>query len=431
MRRSLKKRMAPDPSPEASATLPQPTNLSRARALPNQASSRAHVDESLFFNNLGDAATFATRQLRMRVEENDIKGLISLGIVLNLADESDRDVRVLSTEIENYGALLDWLPDDSVIDDLFAGIDRKRSIPSPAEHLKKGVFVFTIEPDLRLAIPATIFKPYQCQLFLREFRRSTRSSASRPGSSPATIVQVGSTRFQSTSGDLARWAAELWQEIAERADDASDDDRRITLSIYGVKTRLLPFITSVIRSVAKKDAAICDLMSGSGIVTRKIAATHDVFANDANPYGATLAVAATGALCETELSSLFERLRMRMARNVRALEDIFSPYLAMEMELLHSARTAESIERYIKFCAEVPTFFGKFEDHAGESTESDRRLRDLILSRRADPGSFPFILATPYWANVHFGLRQAILLDSLRYAMEAESEPIREVALAA
>ena len=65
------------------------------------------------------------------------------------------------------------------------------------------------------------------------------------------------------------------------------------------------------------------------------------------------------------------------------------------------------------------------------STESDRRLRDLILSRRADPGSFPFILATSYWANVHFGLRQAILLDSLRYAMEAESEPIREVALAA
>ncbi|WP_216072695.1 hypothetical protein, partial [Acinetobacter baumannii] len=40
-------------------------------------------------------------------------------------------------------------------------------------------------------------------------------------------------------------------------------------------------------------------------------------------------------------------------------------------------------------------------------------------------------LATAYWANVHFGLRQCIVLDSIRYAIDGESDPsTRNVLLA-
>jgi hypothetical protein len=55
----------------------------------------------------------------------------------------------------------------------------------------------------------------------------------------------------------------------------------------------------------------------------------------------------------------------------------------------------------------------------------------MIARRRTEPRAFPYVLATAYWANVHFGLRQSILLDSLRFAAEAESEPVRQIVLAA
>jgi adenine-specific DNA-methyltransferase len=156
-------------------------------------------------------------------------------------------------------------------------------------------------------------------------------------------------------------------------------------------------------------------MCGSGIITRKLAKTHDVFANDANPYGPTLAVAVTATLAAADMAPLVGRLKSRMTENVCALEDIFEPYLEKEMELLHSARTPQSMESYLEFCANVPAFFGSIDEEVSVLSERERRLREMIGHRRGAPQSFPYILAAAYWANVHFGLRQAILLDSFAF----------------
>jgi adenine-specific DNA-methyltransferase len=386
---------------------------------------------SVIFDSLAQAAAFATRQLGMAVEEEDIQGLIQLGLLTNLAIEGDNGPRLRSAEIESYAVLLDWTSDGWAEGNLLAEIDQRQPIPPHFADSKVGTLVLTVGPGFRLSVPVVAFRPYECQLFLREFRRLPRVRDPQPTRLPTALAQVGNVCFRSTSHEVAELAAALWRSIADRADNATDGDRRTTLSIYGVKTRLLPFLTSVIRTVAKDDAAICDLMCGSAIITRKLAATHPVFANDANPYGPTLAVATTANLDAAETASLVERLKSRTAQNVRALENIFAPYLEEEIELLHSARTMQSMAAYRRFCADVPAFFGSIDGELRRLSEPEHCLREMIVQRRAAPRTFPYVLATAYWANVHFGLRQTILLDSLRFAAEAENEPVREIVLAA
>jgi adenine-specific DNA methylase len=387
--------------------------------------------EEKTLESVSEAAIYATERLGMTFEEYDIAAMIRFGLLANLGEDEFCEVRLQVSEVETYGVLLDWISETQVSDDLLAGTVGRQRLPLSINDAKNGRVMLTVESDLSLLVPTTEFRPYECQLFLREFRRQKRSTEIRSREPRAILSRVENIAFRSTSPELADFAASLWRVVSARADRADEAERRTTLSIYGVKTRLLPFVTSVIRSVAADGTLICDLMSGSGIVARKLSKTHKVFANDANAYGSIAALALTTPLALNQLSELTERLKLRAAENVRALEKVFGKYLALELELLHTARTSDSMEMYRIFCLDVPAFFGKLDKDTSQLSDEELALRQMIALRRSDKFSFPYVLATASWANVHFGLRQTILLDSLRYAVEAETGPVREILLAA
>jgi adenine-specific DNA-methyltransferase len=379
---------------------------------------------------LEDAAAYAAQHLHMPFEIRDISALIELNLITNLGEKSASEARLRAEEIACYGVLVDWSPDDPSTETLLTGHGRHGSaLPRP--RTSRGWIVLTITPEAWISISTLEFRPYECQLFLKEFRAVSELPKAAPSVRPTFVVQAGNVYFRSTSAELAQLAANLWRSVSSRADEPSDVERRLTLSIYGVKTRLLPLVTSVIRTVSPEGTDICDLMCGSGIVTRKLARTHRVYANDSNAYGPVLAVALTSAIDAGQIESIIERLKIRAAENVAALENFFAPHLTREIELLHTARTSHTIEQYDAFCAEVPSFFGNTRDNTASLPDGHARLRNLITVRRSNPRAFPFVLATAYWANIHFGLRQCLLLDSLRYALEPEPTPLKEVLLAA
>jgi adenine-specific DNA methylase len=394
----------------------------------NEVSLHAKDNLSTLVSSISAAAAYASKHFRLPFEESDIKALIRLNLITNFAERGATRVLMRPREIESYGVLVDWSPDDPAIDTLFSRMGGRRGGTLPGKA-REGWLIFTVDSSLSFSLRSSDFRSHQIQLFLKEYRRSeldnqlTRSSAVR--ADPPEV------HFRSSSTETVRAAVALWKDIAGRSDEASEDERRVTPSIYGVKTRLLPFVISIIRSVAPVDAIIFDLMSGAGIVTRKLAQTHRVLSNDANDYGRVLAGALTARIRASDIAPLIERLKSRASKNIRALEDLFGSYLTREGELLHTARTHESIEQYAAFCREVPSFFGNLNEEPKSLSSARLNVRQLIAERRKDARAFPFALATSYWANVHFGLRQSVLLDSLRYALEDETEPLRTVLLAA
>jgi hypothetical protein len=229
--------------PEADRVVEEPASLLPRIGLASMAGRHPAGLDSLhsarnnlmFMSTLAEAAAFASGQLGMVFKECDIQGLIDLGLLTNFAIDGDSGVRLLSTEIESDGVLADWVSEDWVHDNLLAEVDIRQPIPRPSPELKAGSFILTIDPALRLLVPASAFRPYECQLFLREFRRIPRSAETPLSASQTVFVQVGNVRFQATSQDLAQFAAEIWRGIADRADNATEAERRTTLSIYGVK----------------------------------------------------------------------------------------------------------------------------------------------------------------------------------------------------
>ncbi|MBI3724534.1 DNA adenine methylase, partial [bacterium] len=76
---------------------------------------------------------------------------------------------------------------------------------------------------------------------------------------------------------------------------------------------------------------------------------------------------------------------------------------------------------YRKFALESTPWFE--EARAASFTGPFARARELlsreaVLARRKKPASFPYILCSSYYPNVYLGVRQAIVTDSLRYAID-------------
>ncbi|MVT52577.1 hypothetical protein GPL17_19025 [Bradyrhizobium yuanmingense] len=380
------------------------------------------------FCSLSEAREQLSGHLGIPITEADILRMIELKVVVDFGG-SPNEVSILADEIETYGAKIDWEPAGLATlsaDTLFELAVPNRS-PDEVGKTAGGQWVFTIQAGLSMKLRADSFRPYEYQLFRREFARS-KNDATHPATL-ANTASIGDPIFVSASKPQISAAISAWRRVVEGNRDASEDERRVTPSIYGVKTRLLPMIASVTNILAGPNSLVCDLMSGSGSVTRSLSKKHLLFSNDANSYGRVMAVSLTSELAKSEVEPLIARLKSKMLKNMAAIEKLYGPYLVEEHELLHSAQTSSSLERYRLFCQETPTFFGNLVDAVDEEMGVRTELRSLIGSRRGRPDSFPFILATAYWANVHFGLRQCVLLDSLRYAIDQESEPLRTLLL--
>jgi hypothetical protein len=402
--------------------------LAKRTSRPDRADSATILAMEDKLCSFSEARKLLAEHLKIHIRDSDISQLVDLKIVVNFADASN-GVKLLADEVTSYGAKIDWEPASATRqpEDTLFKFDPPRADPQGSDRVTGGQLVFTIRDDFSVKFAADTFRPYEYQLFRREFRRIQNDPFR--SAYPLKSHMLGGPTFVSPSVSLRELAISAWRRVAENNADATDDERRITPSIYGVKTRLLPMIASVIGSLAQPGSVVCDLMSGSGIVTRSLSKTHSLFSNDANSYGRVLALSLTAELDKGEVTALVARLKSRMLYNMAGIEKLYSRSLVEEHELLHSARTPATLDRYRSFCDRTPRFSGSLADEGGDLSPNRAELESVIGIRRGRPRTFPFILATAYWANVHFGLRQCVLLDSIRYAIEYEKDAFKTLLL--
>lgn len=218
----------------------------------------------------------------------------------------------------------------------------------------------------------------------------------------------------------------------------------------GAKTRLTTEILRAVEDAAPGARSALDLMTGTSVVAWALSDRYRVVANDVQAYATTLARA---SLCGPKVGPvLTERtLGRRFRENANALLDWLEPAVALEDAFLEAygfdpeggergpfalgpmgvaarERARRRVPRdpqrraraYRAFALGGPSFL---EEGTPRATGPFRGAQDLFAQatigvRREDPGTFPYLLASSYYPNVYLGLRQAIVVDSLRYAID-------------
>jgi 16S rRNA G966 N2-methylase RsmD len=210
-----------------------------------------------------------------------------------------------------------------------------------------------------------------------------------------------------------------------------------TIWYMGAKSRVLPgFLADVLAAEVPRGGTVVDLMSGTAVVSAHCASRSRVFANDVQEYARAIAagfIEHRPAAKEAFLSGLDPERDLGAARerNVRALERLYAPALEREARLLERHTRGDDgpdwCRDYRAFLESPGAVYGgrgAGQNGAGRGDgDLFRGARSLLseasLSRyRAGRGERPACLLTAYYAGIYFGLRQAIVLDSLRAAID-------------
>jgi len=199
----------------------------------------------------------------------------------------------------------------------------------------------------------------------------------------------------------------------------------------GAKSRVLPgFLDRVFEAELSDGDTVVDLMAGSGVVSAHCAGRYRVIANDVQAYSEVVTRALiehSPADKEAFLTALSAGLDLTdvFARNFDALERRYGLDLAREDEFLGEFRDGGGPSWEARYRAYLERFATIFPGEPVPTSAGLAPGATTILSpreidrRRRDPRVGPSCLATTYYANVYYGLRQAFELDSLRAAIDA------------
>ncbi len=214
-----------------------------------------------------------------------------------------------------------------------------------------------------------------------------------------------------SSSRLARRASE---QMARSAKSSVTDVSQFARSAHylGSKAMLSAALVETVAAVTPPGGVVVDLMCGSGAASAAFARHWETLASDAQRFSRTLAHVQGGGFTATRAARAMDVLLPLARKHAASLREMVGDCVDAEDELMHADLSRDELyASYVKFVAQVP-LYGR--GIASASWDPDNAVR----LRRDAPRLVPYALFTAYFANIFFGIRQAIEIDSLRYAIE-------------
>jgi len=177
----------------------------------------------------------------------------------------------------------------------------------------------------------------------------------------------------------------------------------------GAKRELSAFLIEGFSSAIGPDGAVVDLMCGSGVIAGAAARFWRSYASDSQEFCKKLAVVQGGGFSRMKAEGVLGTVLSKAREHSESLCLPLEPDLSLEDELFHSDLTENLRNRYARFMSEFPLYPAIGSDHWSPSREVGLRQRAHELT--------PSVLFTTYFANIYFGLRQCVEIDSLRHAI--------------
>ena len=248
---------------------------------------------------------------------------------------------------------------------------------------------------------------------LRNLCRLVRRGV-RPDAPVARLPYFGCGTVETTSREVIQ---EVRRQTARNVAVTASDAGQFAHSAYymGSKRALRSFIVEAVGNTAPGHGIVVDLMCGSGAAAGAFSRLWRTVASDAQEFCRILATVQGGGYERRLAEARIPRILDLARRNTAALRELVGDAVGEEEELFHSDLDENTLQRYRDFVARWPTYPGGSRavcwDPNGE-----------VQRRKAKTRTFPYCLFTAYYANVYFGLRQAVEIDALRYAIEQLSD---------
>jgi adenine-specific DNA-methyltransferase len=381
-----------------------------------------------------DMARTATEALGFSIGSADIRALLELRVLpatsskgqpttIRISDLCRLGARV-HTNVQ-IGGLFDETPG------LFPDSHRNASNRVPIQRSslaieQPGVVFLGLAPTLGIAYNPGAVSASIVQVFITLVRlnrgRLGLCQAPKEVLSPFPVSLGPDATFWATETLDSSVLRSLWWQAVSIESATSFTESLATAKIYGNKARLTSFLVSVSALHLPQGSAICDLMSGTGIVSLRFADRYSVYSNDANLFAAHLTRCRAANISVSESAELLDKLRAPFDDNVDALQSTLREMLNVEANFLHGMVTDDTLNAYRAFCGRFPPPL-LHESPASDlvaspTNDASTALQTMIHDRRSAAALFPYCLATAFYSNAYLGLQQAIVVDSIRYAID-------------
>jgi adenine-specific DNA-methyltransferase len=164
-----------------------------------------------------------------------------------------------------------------------------------------------------------------------------------------------------------------------------------------------------------------DLFAGTHSVGFSMRRRNRVIGVDIQQYSGVIGSAVLRDQMQFAVPELLARLRRLVDTHVAAASEIYRRSVDRERELVRALVDGRAdgahADEFAAFQVSLPDP-SRWSAEGAPLDPLDARLNELIRERRDDPRRFPYILLSSYYANAYFGLRQALVLDALRYAID-------------
>ena len=405
------------------------------------------------YNNLSDAANDASNHFEIPIDASDLLALIRLGLLPSVSNLNGSDNLLRVSDVRRFAGNVGY---HAGIEGLFTDLtslfrqadDRTISDALPVHTINDvgngGVVFIQLSPSLGLSFVLGQSAVEQIQLFTSLLRRERVGTLKESGLHMASVrlcrvdldPNVALWSLQELDQQLIR---DLWRRSTCDEVSTSHTETLTIPKLYGNKIRILPFLAAIARQYVPDTGVICDLMSGTGIVSRAFSRYFEVYANDGNHFAALLTRSQAMSIPNNVLSEFIEKMSAFYEQNATALMDLFGEGFSVEAGFLHGKVDSSSLQQYRRYC-EMSPYIGEGnsppvtgDQQYPDSTERSRaETNEIIAARQRYPTSFPYCMATIYYSNAYFGLSQAIALDSIRFAIDkCTTGGVRDFCLAA
>lgn len=176
------------------------------------------------------------------------------------------------------------------------------------------------------------------------------------------------------------------------------------LNYQGNKYKLISYIDSYMYDYIQKDKALLDIFSGGGAICNYYYNKIPVYANDLEKYSSIIADSILNT-SEFQFDNEWKKDFINdFYKNYNFIAEAYIKEITLENYYIKNDLSDELIELYNEF----PTLWnGKYSKLVGENLEWGK----IDFSEK-------YILMTVLYSSNYFGIKQAIELDSLRFAIE-------------
>ena len=179
----------------------------------------------------------------------------------------------------------------------------------------------------------------------------------------------------------------------------------------GCKKTLGPFLVEAISRFLPLEGVIIDLMCGSGAASNAFGTIWPTYASDAQDFCRYLALVQGKGFNRERAQKIIEKIYPLAMKNANDLGSYFDEYMKQEDHFFHSNIDLGLFNDYKDFVNET-SLYPTNESLLGW------QLNTEVEARKQNPSLTPYCLFTTYFANIYFGLRQSVEIDSIRYAID-------------